>query len=95
MSEYEEKCKLCKHNYQPLDCEPRCNCMCANHDYFEPITTYGLIMKMDEEDLAYEFLIWLYNHRDEAYMSDFRRVYDKMVEWLRGNYCGAVMDLEE
>ena len=69
--------------------------MCANHDYFEPITTYGLIMKIDEEDLAYEFVIWLYNHRDEAYMSDFRRVYDKIVEWLRGNYCGAVMDLEE
>lgn len=95
MSEYEEKCRLCKYNYQPLDCEPRCNCMCSNHDYFEPITTYDLIMKMDEEDLAYEFLIWLYNHRDEAYMSDFRLIYDKMVEWLRGNYCGAVVDLEE
>lgn len=37
LTEYEEKCLFCKHNYKPLNCVPRCNCMCENHSDFELI----------------------------------------------------------
>ena len=37
LTEYEEKCLFCKHNYKPLNCVPKCNCMCENHEEFELI----------------------------------------------------------
>lgn len=57
--------------------------MCADHNDFEPITNYDLIMKMDEEDLAGEFLNWFSNGYDETYIADFGPVYDRILEWLR------------
>lgn len=37
LTEYEEKCLFCKHNYKTLEDIPRCNCMCENHSDFELI----------------------------------------------------------
>jgi len=88
MSDYEEKCKLCTHNYKPVDCEPKCNMMCANHEYFKPITNYDMIMKMNEEDLADEFFNWFCNGYCENYVDDFGEVYDNILEWLRSMRLG-------
>lgn len=38
LTEYEKQCIFCKHNYKPLDCVPRCNCMCENHSDFKLTT---------------------------------------------------------
>lgn len=35
LTEYEKKCLFCKHNYKPLNCVPKCNCMCENYSDFE------------------------------------------------------------
>ena len=37
LTEYEKKCLFCKHNYKPLNCVPKCNCMCENYSDFELI----------------------------------------------------------
>lgn len=81
MDGYEEKCRLCEYNYQPYDCEPRCNLMCANHEYFKPITNYGIIMKMDEENLAKQFLHW-FIHGNSVSWQDINKVYDDILVWL-------------
>ena len=52
MIEYEKKCLTCKNNYKPSDCEPRCNCMCENHNMYEPISRYDRIVKMSIEEMA-------------------------------------------
>ena len=55
MTEYEKKCLTCKNNYKPSDCEPRCNCMCENHNMYEPISRYDRIVKMSVEEMAQLF----------------------------------------
>lgn len=57
--------------------------MCANYSNFESITNYDLIMKMDDKELAGEFLNWFSNGYDETYIADFGPVYDRILEWLR------------
>ena len=52
MTEYEKKCLTCKNNYKPSDCAPRCNCMCENHNMYEPIINYERIKRMSIEDMA-------------------------------------------
>ena len=52
MTEYEKKCLTCKNNYKPSGCEPRCNCMCENHNMYEPISRYDRIVKMSVEEMA-------------------------------------------
>ena len=37
LTEYEEKCLFCKHNYKPLNCIPKCNRMCDHYSDFELI----------------------------------------------------------
>lgn len=83
MNDYEKKCKLCKHNYQPSDCEPRCNCMCYDYSDFEPITNFDRIKRMGEEDLANELLNWFYNGYDDTFISDMYYKYDEILYWLR------------
>lgn len=55
MTEYEKKCLTCKNNYQPSDCNPRCNCICEKHDMYEPISRYGRLVKMSIEEMAQLF----------------------------------------
>lgn len=52
MTEYELKCKWCKNNYKEDGDIPRCNCMCENHNMFEPITNYERIQKMSVEEMV-------------------------------------------
>lgn len=52
MTEYEKKCLTCKNNYKPSDCEPRCNCMCENHNMYDPISRYDRLVKMSVEEMA-------------------------------------------
>lgn len=35
LTKHEKKCLFCKHNYKPLNCVPKCNCMCENYSDFE------------------------------------------------------------
>ena len=55
MTEYEKKCLTCKNNYKPSGCEPRCNCMCENHNMYEPISRYDRIVKMSIKEMAQLF----------------------------------------
>lgn len=55
MTDYEKKCLTCKHNYKTYGDTPRCNCMCENHDMYEPLTNYDRIKAMNVEEMA-EFL---------------------------------------
>ena len=52
MTEYEKKCLTCKNNYKPSDCEPKCNCMCENHNMYDPISRYDRLVKMSVEEMA-------------------------------------------
>ena len=46
------KCRICKHNYKPYNCEPKCNMMCDGKSDFEPITNAYRIRNMTDEELA-------------------------------------------
>lgn len=46
------KCNICKNNYKPPECEPKCNRMCENFSDFEPITNVDMIRRMTDEELA-------------------------------------------
>ena len=52
MTEFEKKCITCKNNYKPSDCVPKCNCMCENHNMYEPISRYDRIVKMSIGEMA-------------------------------------------
>ena len=45
-------CRICKHNYKPLSCEPKCNRMCDGKSDFEPISNADRIRAMSDEELA-------------------------------------------
>ena len=47
-----KQCYLCKHNFKPNDCEPKCNMMCENKNEFEPITNRECINRMTDEELS-------------------------------------------
>lgn len=56
MTEYEKKCKTCKHNYKENDDEPRCNYMCENHEYYESTTNHEHITAYIESKALFEAL---------------------------------------
>lgn len=43
------KCRICKNNYKPSGCEPRCNMMCENYSDFEPKTNADRFKEMTNE----------------------------------------------
>lgn len=55
-------CYVCKHNYKPSGCEPRCNQMwCNGQNEFEPITQADHIRSMDDSKLE-DFIRKIYLH---------------------------------
>ena len=54
MTEYEKKCLTCKHNYKAEGDTPRCNCMCENHDMYEPMSYCDKVV--NKGDLSMENL---------------------------------------
>lgn len=82
------KCRTCKHNYKPRDCEPRCNLMCDGQSDYEAITNADKIRAMSDEELA----TWLFridHYRDDGEWMvrlDNVNLHDgkeEILEWLQ------------
>lgn len=83
-----DKCKYCKYNYKPFDCEPRCNIMCENYSAYEHTTNYEVIMKSNVDQLAKVLLAcfkdgYTYSKRFSKNKFNKAEYYKEMVEWLK------------
>ena len=81
-------CRICKHNYKPLSCEPKCNRMCDGKSDFEPISNADRIRAMSDEELA-EWLARIDHYWDDgecvvrfgdSHMNDSK---DSILDWLQ------------
>ena len=71
-------CRICKHNYKPLSCEPKCNRMCDGKSDFEPISNADRIRSMSDE----EMVEWIFKH-DTKTICYGRLNREDLLKWLK------------